>query len=147
LQLGAATGGLGAAICNWDFPGAALWRKPMLWLCAMAVNATHPDYDAKAPEWSRARDVLAGEDSSDRFSAGCKAEKWQRVAVVGSERHTGALPGLVHRLSTKNWCYGCARMAVNATHPDLASQARHELGAPGYETASRNVVEAQAHGS
>jgi hypothetical protein len=29
----------------------------------MAVNATHPDYEAKAPEWSRARDVLAGEDA------------------------------------------------------------------------------------
>jgi hypothetical protein len=29
----------------------------------MAVNATHPDYDAAALEWSRARDVLAGEDA------------------------------------------------------------------------------------
>ena len=29
----------------------------------MAVNATHPDYDAAATEWSRARDVLAGEDA------------------------------------------------------------------------------------
>jgi hypothetical protein len=29
----------------------------------MAVNSTHADYEAKAPEWSRARDVLAGEDS------------------------------------------------------------------------------------
>jgi hypothetical protein len=29
----------------------------------MAVNATHPDYDAGALEWSRARDVLAGEDA------------------------------------------------------------------------------------
>jgi hypothetical protein len=29
----------------------------------MAVNATHPDYDAAALEWARARDVLAGEDS------------------------------------------------------------------------------------
>ena len=28
----------------------------------MAVNATHPDFDAAALEWSRARDVLAGED-------------------------------------------------------------------------------------
>ena len=29
----------------------------------MAVNATHPDYDARALDWSRARDVLAGEDA------------------------------------------------------------------------------------
>ena len=28
----------------------------------MAVNATHPDYHAAALDWSRARDVLAGED-------------------------------------------------------------------------------------
>jgi hypothetical protein len=28
-----------------------------------AVNTTHPDYDAAAAEWSRARDVLAGEDA------------------------------------------------------------------------------------
>ncbi len=29
----------------------------------MAANSTHPDYDAAAPAWSRARDVLAGEDA------------------------------------------------------------------------------------
>ncbi len=29
----------------------------------MAVNSTHPDYDANAMQWLRARDVLAGEDS------------------------------------------------------------------------------------
>src|SRR5215470_17230912 len=29
----------------------------------MDVNATHPDYDAAAPQWSRARDVLSGEDA------------------------------------------------------------------------------------
>ena len=29
----------------------------------MAVNSTHPDYAAAAPVWSRARDVLAGEDA------------------------------------------------------------------------------------
>ena len=29
----------------------------------MPVNSTHPDYDASALEWSRARDVLAGEDA------------------------------------------------------------------------------------
>jgi hypothetical protein len=29
----------------------------------MAVNSTHPDYDASALNWSRARDVLAGEDA------------------------------------------------------------------------------------
>ena len=29
----------------------------------MAVNTTHPDYDDAAVDWSRARDVLAGEDA------------------------------------------------------------------------------------
>ena len=29
----------------------------------MPVNSTHPDYDANAADWSRARDVLAGEDA------------------------------------------------------------------------------------
>src|SRR5512135_117586 len=29
----------------------------------MAVNSTHPDYDAALPAWLRARDVLAGEDA------------------------------------------------------------------------------------
>src|SRR3974377_486207 len=29
----------------------------------MAVNVTHPNYDAAATEWARARDVLAGEDA------------------------------------------------------------------------------------
>lgn len=29
----------------------------------MAVNSTHPDCDASAAAWSRARDVLAGEDA------------------------------------------------------------------------------------
>ncbi len=29
----------------------------------MAANSTHADYDAAAPEWARARDVLAGEDA------------------------------------------------------------------------------------
>jgi len=29
----------------------------------MAANATHPDYDARATDWSRVRDVLGGEDA------------------------------------------------------------------------------------
>src|SRR5215467_12060198 len=29
----------------------------------MAVNSTHPDYEASALDWARARDVLAGEDA------------------------------------------------------------------------------------
>lgn len=29
----------------------------------MAVNTTHPEYDANLPAWLRARDVLAGEDA------------------------------------------------------------------------------------
>ena len=29
----------------------------------MPVNSTHPDYDASALDWSRAHDVLSGEDA------------------------------------------------------------------------------------
>ncbi len=29
----------------------------------MSATSTHPDYDASLPAWSRARDVLAGEDA------------------------------------------------------------------------------------
>src|SRR3954471_20108949 len=29
----------------------------------MPVNSTHPDYDASLFDWSRARDVLSGEDA------------------------------------------------------------------------------------
>ena len=29
----------------------------------MAVNSTHPDYDATLPVWLRARDVMVGEDA------------------------------------------------------------------------------------
>jgi hypothetical protein len=29
----------------------------------MPVNSTHPDYDAAALDWARARDVLSGEDA------------------------------------------------------------------------------------
>src|SRR5215472_850401 len=29
----------------------------------MAANSTHPEYDASLPAWSRARDVLSGEDA------------------------------------------------------------------------------------
>ena len=39
----------------------------------MAANSTHADYDAKTAEWSRARDVLGGEDAVVRMSGvlGC----------------------------------------------------------------------------
>jgi hypothetical protein len=29
----------------------------------MPVNSTHPDYEAALPDWLRARDVFAGEES------------------------------------------------------------------------------------
>lgn len=29
----------------------------------MAANSTHPDYDTSAVDWSRVRDVMAGEDA------------------------------------------------------------------------------------
>ena len=41
-------------------PGAS---KNSATVTAMAANWTHPDYDANAPAWARAHDVLAGEDA------------------------------------------------------------------------------------
>ncbi len=38
-------------------------EKPALSFRPMAVNSTHPDYDANLPAWLRARDVFAGEDA------------------------------------------------------------------------------------
>ncbi len=67
-------------------------RKAVLGLRRVAVNSTHPDYDAAAVEWSRARDVLSGEDavkaggekylprldsqSEDEFAACVKRTAW-----------------------------------------------------------------------
>ena len=38
-------------------------RKTSGKVAPMAVNAIHPDYDASAADWLRARDVLSGEDA------------------------------------------------------------------------------------
>jgi hypothetical protein len=38
-------------------------EKTGVMVAAMGVNATHGDYDAMASQWSRARDVLSGEDA------------------------------------------------------------------------------------
>jgi len=35
----------------------------VLWLRVMAVGGNHADYDATLAQWSRARDVLNGEDA------------------------------------------------------------------------------------
>jgi hypothetical protein len=40
-----------------------LARKTGARVAPMAVNSTHPDYEAAALDWARARDVLAGEDA------------------------------------------------------------------------------------
>ncbi len=32
-------------------------------VASMTASSTHPEYDKAAPSWSRARDVLAGEDA------------------------------------------------------------------------------------
>ena len=39
-----------------------MWRTALQWL-QMGPSTTHPDYDANAAAWLRARDVLAGEDA------------------------------------------------------------------------------------
>jgi hypothetical protein len=68
----------------------------------VAINSTHPDYEAAAPQWSRARDVLSGEDAvkaagekylprmecqSDEDYAAYKA----RVAFFGAMAAVGVL--------------------------------------------------------
>ena len=54
---------VGARWCRWVFRGKQFEQKRVLWLRAMAVGRTHPDYDPGAAKWARARDVLAGEDA------------------------------------------------------------------------------------
>jgi hypothetical protein len=38
-------------------------RIPCVTTAGMPVNSTHPDYDTALPGWTRARDVMAGEDA------------------------------------------------------------------------------------
>ena len=73
----------------------------------MAVNATHPDYDAAAVEWSRARDVLAGEDAvkaggekylprldsqtDEEFSAYVKRASYFNASARTSEAYLGLM--------------------------------------------------------
>ncbi|HOX59106.1 MAG TPA: DUF4055 domain-containing protein [Candidatus Paceibacterota bacterium] len=73
----------------------------------MAVNATHPDYDAGAVEWSRARDVLAGEDAvkaggekylprldsmtDEEFSAYVKRASYFNASARTSEAYLGLM--------------------------------------------------------
>lgn len=73
----------------------------------MAVNATHPDYDASALEWSRARDVLAGEDAvkaggekylprldsqtDEEFSAYVKRASYFNASARTSEAYLGLM--------------------------------------------------------
>jgi hypothetical protein len=69
-------------------------------------------------------------------------EKWQHVAR-GRQRladHRQDHP--VQPRLARNSGANVAPMAVNATHPDVASQARHELVARVETFASRNVVDA-----
>jgi len=73
----------------------------------MPVNSTHPDYDAAAGEWSRARDVLAGEDavkgggekylarldsqSDDEFVAYVKRASFFNATARTSEAYQGLI--------------------------------------------------------
>ena len=55
----------------------------------MPVNSTHPDYDASAAEWLRARDVLAGEDAvkaaGERYLPRLDSQTDEEFAAYGSE--------------------------------------------------------------
>jgi hypothetical protein len=71
------------------------------------VNSTHPDYDAAAVEWSRARDVLAGEDAvkaggekylprldsqtDEEFSAYVKRASYFNASARTSEAYLGLM--------------------------------------------------------
>jgi hypothetical protein len=46
-----------------DFWSKKFHQKRVLWLRAMAVGATSLEYDTTLAQWSRARDVLSGEDA------------------------------------------------------------------------------------
>src|ERR1700720_4663113 len=43
--------------------GGEFLRETRAIVAPMAIGGTHPDYDATAQQWSRARDVLPGEDA------------------------------------------------------------------------------------
>jgi len=71
------------------------------------VNSTHPDYDAAAPEWARARDALAGEDAikaggekylarldaqtDEEFSAYVKRASYFNASARTSEAYLGLM--------------------------------------------------------
>ncbi|HOC57297.1 MAG TPA: DUF4055 domain-containing protein [Verrucomicrobiota bacterium] len=73
----------------------------------MAVNVTHPDYDAAATEWARSRDVLAGEDAvkaggekylprldsmtDEEFSAYVKRASYFNASARTSEAYLGLM--------------------------------------------------------
>src|SRR5512135_2443862 len=73
----------------------------------MAVNSTHPDYDVSAAEWSRARDVLSGEDAvkgggerylprldsqtDDEFAAYVKRASYFNASARTSEAYLGLM--------------------------------------------------------
>ena len=71
----------------------------------MAIGGTHPDYDASAAEWARARDVLAGEDAVKWFlvvlMSPCVANKV--LGVAGCRIESGMC-----ELLPKLGCYGWA---------------------------------------
>jgi hypothetical protein len=71
------------------------------------VNSTHADYDASALEWSRARDVLSGEDAvkaagvkylsrldsqtDDEFTAYCKRASFFNATARTAEGYVGLI--------------------------------------------------------
>ncbi len=59
-------------------------EKHVLRLRPLGVSWTHREYDACATEWSRARDVLAGEDGwSGLLAQDSEADKGEPLEVVG----------------------------------------------------------------
>ncbi len=55
----------------------------------MAVNTTHPDYDAALPAWLRARDVFAGEDAvkaaGERYLPRLDAQSEEQQAAINDK--------------------------------------------------------------
>jgi hypothetical protein len=54
------------SVCVWvqlRLSGSKIREKNACYCAPVPVNSTHSEYDATASAWSRARDVLAGEDA------------------------------------------------------------------------------------
>jgi hypothetical protein len=137
----------------------------------MAVNSTHPGYDAALAGWLRARDVLAGEDAvkaagekylprlMDHTSEEYGAYRARASFFNATARTAEGYLGLIFRRppfvkagdgqdhgTTGQRTTGPGASPHPADGHRMASQAHHEMDAPSRETAWRNVVPSDGRG-